>query len=223
VNTSIAKGALGGEQVVEATLAGVLLGYAPDRQTRRVASRIAGAALLFAAFAPALTRKLLRIGAARRRVHLRTTIQIDRPVHDVFEFCRDFANFPRVVQSLHSVVDHQDGRSRWEVRAPNGEIVAWDAQVTKYVPNAVLAWRSVPHSVVDCNGLIRFSPGRDGGTRLDIQVDYDPCQTGLSDAVRAIFDVSRTQQLEADLARANFYFAALPPSVPVESGDSDAA
>ena len=41
---------------------------------------------------------------------------------------------------------------------------------------------------------------------MQIQVEYDPRDTGLADAIRALFDVSRERQLEADLARANFYF-----------------
>ena len=216
------KKALGGEQLVEATLAGVLLGYGGSNRSQRIVTRLAGAALLTAAFAPALTRRLLRMGAARRRVHLRKTIDIDRPVHDVFEFCRDFENFPRVVQSLHKVVDYQDGRSRWEVVTPGGDVIAWDAEVTKYVPNVVLAWRSVAGSVVDCKGILRFSPTPRGGTRLHVEVDYDPRDTGLGDAVRALLNAPRTEQLEADLSRANFYLSALPKA-PADTSDIDAA
>ena len=197
-----------GEHIVEAIVAGALLGYATrDRRRGRrgLAARLAASGLLLAAFAPQLKRQLLRIGAARRRVHLRTAIEIDRPVHEVFDFCRNFENFARVVQSLRRVTDYQDGRSCWEVVSSSGEVLSWNSEVTKYVPNAVLAWRSVPGSVVDCNGLIRFSPSARGGTRLHIEVDYDPCHTGISDALRSLFDTPRTEQLEADLARANFY------------------
>lgn len=202
-----------GQHIVEAVVAGALLAYAQgggDRGRRGLAARLTASALLLAAFAPQMTRQLLRVGAARRRVHLRTTIEIDRPVHEVFDFCRDFENFPRVVQSLRSIKDFQDGRSCWEVISPSGEVLSWNSQVTKYVPNVVIAWRSVPGSVVDCNGLIRFSPSARGGTRLRVEVDYDPCHTGISDAVRALFDVPRTEQLEADLARANFYLKGEP-------------
>jgi uncharacterized membrane protein len=202
-----------GQYILEAVAAGALLAYATGqnrRGPRSVAARLTASALLLAAFAPGLRRQLLRIGAARRRVHLRTTIEIDRPVHEVFEFCRDFENFPRVVQSLRRVTDFQDGRSCWEVIAPSGEVLSWNSQVTKYVPIVVIAWRSVPGSVVDCVGVIRFSPAARGGTRLRIEVDYDPCHTGISDALRALFDVPRTEQLEADLGRANFYLSGQP-------------
>ena len=212
VSTMAEKRPHSGQHVVEALVAGALLAYARGdggRGGRGVAARLTASALLLAAFAPEMTRQLLRIGAARRRVHLRTTLEIDRPVHEVFEFCRDFENFPRVVQSLRRVTDYQDGRSCWEVISPSGEVLSWNSEVTKYVPNVVIAWRSVPGSVVDCNGLIRFSPSL-RGTRLRVEVEYDPCHTGISDAIRALFDVPRTEQLEADLARANFYLRGKP-------------
>ena len=214
----------GAEQFAAATLAGALFGFATARRGRTAfAARVAGSVLLVAAFAPGLVRRLLRAGAARRRVHLRMTLELDRPVHEVFEFCRDFENFPRVIQSLHSVTDFQDGRSRWEVMSPGGEILSWDAQVTKYVPNVVLAWRSFPGSVVDCNGLIRFAPTPSGGTELRIEIRYDPRDTGFSDAVRALFDVSRKKQLEADLSRANFYFATHPREEATSTTDENNA
>ena len=225
MSTSTTNRSLAVEQITEAIFAGTLFGYAAPRRGRgALAARAVGSALLVAAFAPAFVRRLLRAGAARRRVHLHTTLELDRPVHEVFEFCRDFENFPRVIQSLHSVTDFQDGRSRWEVMSPRGEILSWDAQVTKYVPNVVIGWRSVPKSIVDCNGLIRFAPNATGGTELQIEIEYDPCHTGLSDAIRALFDVSRKEQLEADLARANFYITTRPrePEAPA-ADESDEA
>jgi uncharacterized membrane protein len=85
----------------------------------------------------------------------------------------------------------------------------------------VLAWRSLPGSIVDCNGLIRFAPTPSGGTRLQIQIDYDPGTTGFTDALRALLDIPREQQLEADLSRANFYLEGQPPSPPQEVSDPD--
>jgi uncharacterized membrane protein len=215
-----------GPNLVEALVGGALLAYSRGHGgdgRRGIAARLTASALLLAAFAPELTRQLLRIGAARRRVHLRTTIEIDRPIRDVFEFCRDFENFPRVVGSLRRITDYQDGRSCWEVVSPSGDILSWHSQVTKYVPNVVIAWGSVPGSVVDCNGLIRFSPSARGGTRLRIEVDFDPCHTGIADAVRALFDVPRTEQLEADLSRANFYLRGQPRrAAPDPDVDEDA-
>jgi uncharacterized membrane protein len=212
----------GTAHVAEALLAGALLGFSAGRDQRSAGvARAVAVGLLVAAWIPALGSRLLRAGAARRRIHLRKTLVIERPVREVFTFCRDFENFPRIIQSLHRITDFQDGRSRWEVVSPGGEILTWDAEVTKYVPNAVIAWRSLPGSVVDCNGLIRFAPAPEGGTRLQIQIDYDPGITGFADAVRALFDISRQRQLDAELSRANFYIEGQPPPSHAELEASD--
>src|SRR5213595_239405 len=99
------------------------------------------AAAVAAAAAPTLLRWLRRIGGARRAI-------------DVFEFARDFENFPQITDTILSIEDSQDGRSHWAVRSPTGHSVEWDATVTKYVPNSVIAWESVPNSPVLASGLM---------------------------------------------------------------------
>ena len=201
----------------EALIGGALVGYGRARAGALGAlTRLAGAALVCGALAPAAVAGLVRAGAERRRVRLRTTVVVARSVPEVFAFCRDFENFPRLVQSLHRVIDYQDGRSRWEVVSSSGELLAWDSVVTKYVPTVVLAWRSLAGSPVDCRGLIRFAPAPEG-TRLHVEIQYDPSHTGLGDALRALVDVSSEDQLRGDLARADFYLRAQPP-LPVENG-----
>src|SRR5262245_31849323 len=91
---------------------------------------LAGVGLIVqSAYAP-LRRLVVRAGAGRRAIHLRYSVVVDRPVHEVFEFCHDFENFPRIIGGLHSVEDYQDGRSHWTVIAPSGRMIEWDAVVT---------------------------------------------------------------------------------------------
>jgi uncharacterized membrane protein len=141
---------------------------------------------------------------------MRTTLVIERPLNEVFEFCRDFENFPGIVDVLLSVQDTQDGRSHWVVRSPTGQSIEWDATVTKYVPNVVIAWQSVPDSAVDATGLMRFSPLSTTETRLDITLTYVPLRTDLSDAVRALFNPSNTKRLRSELAQATEVLARTP-------------
>ena len=171
---------------------------------------LAGVGLIVQSAYEPLRRLVVRTGAARRAVHLHCTVVIDRPVHEVFEFCHDFENFPRIIGGLHSVVDYQDGRSHWTVMAPNGRAVEWDAVVTKYVPNSVIAWESVPPSPVKSTGLLRFSPEEEGGTRVDLTIEYEPGATTMDEAIHALLDVPIEKQLRADLARVSFYLHSRP-------------
>lgn len=166
-------------------------------------TRFAAVAAIASVAAPAVLRWLQRAGAARRRVDLRTTLVVERPIAEVFEFCRDFENFPRIVDILLSVEDSQDGRSHWAVRSPTGQSVEWDATVVKYVPNSVIAWESVPGSPVFASGLMRFSPLSDSATRIDLSLTYRPIHTGMSEALRAMMVAPNAKRLRSELATAS--------------------
>lgn len=131
------------------------------------------------------------------------TLVIERPVHEVFEFCRDFENFPRIVDLLLSVEDTQDGRSHWAVRSPSGRTIEWDATVTKYVPNSVIGWNSLPGSPVEASGLMRFFPLGAQETRLDITLKYIPLHTDLGEAVRALFHPSNSERVRSEVVSAS--------------------
>lgn len=167
------------------------------------------AAAIAGAIAPAILRWARRTGHRRRTVDLRMTVVVERPVGDVFSFCRDFENFPAILQSLEKVEDFQDGRSHWTVRAPNGETIEWDAVVTKYVPNSVIGWQSAEGSPVTASGLMRFSPLSDKETRVDLTLTYRPQRTPLPDALRALAKPANGKRVRAEVARASREFGTL--------------
>jgi uncharacterized membrane protein len=210
-------------------VAGVLLGTALVAYGRRrrgtfgLLSSLCGAGIIGGVLARPTARQIVRAGAARRRVRVHRRILVQRPVHEVFNFCHDFENFPQIIGSLRSVTDHQDGRSHWEVTTPSGQIIGWDAVVTKYVPNAVIGWASVPGGRVDSTGLVRFAPTDNGCTSVEIDLTYVPRDTTLRDAVHALVDVSREAQVEADLARVDFFFRALPAEEPEAESETETA
>lgn len=169
--------------------------------------RVAAAAVIAGATIPRVLRWVRDTGAARRTVDMRMTVVVERSIVDVFEFCRDFENFPKIVDVLLSVEDSQDGRSHWAVRSPTGESVEWDATVTKYVPNSVIGWGSVPGSNVHATGLMRFAPLSPTETRVDISITYRPQRTDLADAFRALLNSSNTKRLRSELVQASHALA----------------
>ena len=138
------------------------------------------------------------------------TLIIERPLHEVFEFCRDFENFPRIVDVLLSVEDSQDGRSHWAVRSPTGHTIEWDATVTKYVPNSVIAWESIADSAVEASGTMRFAPLSPGETRVDIALVYLPKQTDLTEAMRALFAPPNSRRIRSELVSASEALSRVP-------------
>ena len=182
-----------------------------DRKPLNLLLRMAGLALIGFAARPILEEEIRHAGLERRSVAYHSSVDIGRPVHDVFAFFKDFENLPRVIGALESVVDYQDGRSHWVVFGPSRhETLEWDAVVTKYVPNSVIAWESVPGSVVESSGLLRFTPKSLSITRIDVSITYRPMVTDLGDAVHALLSPRVSAQIDADLEHMRFYLESLP-------------
>jgi uncharacterized membrane protein len=185
--------------------------------------RIAAATTIAGVAVPAVLRWLRRTGSARRSVDMRMTVVVERPVNEVFEFCRDFENFPKIVDVLLSVEDSQDGRSHWAVRSPTGQTIEWDAIVTKYVPNAVIAWESVPGSVVRAGGVMRFSPLSEKETRIDVSLTYQPLRTGLNEALHALVASPNASRIRGELMKAAREVSSAAPVPEPASEESPAA
>jgi len=207
-----------------ATMGGVLIGMARKNSRAGTLARLAGLAMIGIAARPLLSAAVRKAGARRRSVAMKSSIEIARPVAEVFAFFKDFENFPRVIGAVRSVLDYQDGRSHWELYTPSGAVVAWDAVVTKYVPNSVIAWESVVRSLVDSSGIVRFAALSPSRTRVDLAITHRPIQTTLKDAVRTLLAPNANNQIDRHLDRIRFYLESLPvaPSEASSDGSSRA-
>jgi uncharacterized membrane protein len=193
-----------------AALGGGLLIGTKQRGAAGWAIRAAGAALLGCAAQPAIVRSIRAAGARRRALTASASVDIERSVPEVFAFFKDFESFPRVLGSLRSVVDYQDGRSHWEMYTPSGNVVAWDVVVTKYVPNCVIAWESVPGSEIEMHGLVRFTAVGLSSSRVSLEMIYRPVRTEFTDALFALIRRQSRHRLSESLERARYYLESLP-------------
>jgi uncharacterized membrane protein len=192
-----------------AAVGGALIGLS-RRGRGSAAARIAGLALVGVAARPFIAAAITRAGAKRRNIKFNSSVEIERPIADVFAFFKDFENFPRVIGAVRSVVDYQDGRSHWEVYTPSGSVLSWDAVVTKYVPSSVIAWESVVRSLVQSAGVARFTALSPTRTRVDLSVTHQPLHTTLKDAVRALLATDPRKTVNDNLDRIRFYLESVP-------------
>jgi uncharacterized membrane protein len=208
INTVVAPNAL--ELLAVAALGGMMIAVGARRGRESPIARLAGLALIGVAAQPLITAAITRAGARRRNIAFRSSVEIERPIADVFAFFKDFENFPRVVGAVRSVVDYQDGRSHWEVYTPSGSVLSWDAVVTKYVPNSVIAWESVVRSLVESAGVARFTALSPTRTRVDLSITHHPVSTTLKDAFRALLASDPRKTVSANLDHIRFYLESMP-------------
>jgi len=135
-------------------------------------------------------------------LRLTKAITIRRQPHDVYQFWRDFRNFPSFMSHVDSVAVLDDRHSHWTVHGPGGRSVEWNAEITEDRPDQLIAWRSLPGAEVDNFGRVTFSPAPgDRGTEVRVEIHYAPPAGELGSALARLFGQEPRQQVQADLRK----------------------
>jgi len=185
-----------------ATTAGALLAVYGLSQRRALGAlwSLAGLSLIARAVSNRQIQDLVGV-SPRKGIFIQKTLTIDAPLERVFEFWAQFAeNFPRFMSHVRQIQDQGSGRSLWKVAGPAGMAVEWEAEVTKQVPNRVLAWRSLPGSILETAGSVHFE-AVDGGTRVHVQLSYLPPLGQIGHSVATLFGADPKHEMDEDLAR----------------------
>jgi uncharacterized membrane protein len=161
----------------------------------------AGLGLLARAVTNTDLKRLLGVGGGRRAVDVQKTLTIGGPVERVFPLFSRYDAFPSFMAHLREVRDLGDGRSRWVAEGPAGTPVSWDAVITRFEPNRLLAWRSEPGSAIPNAGILRFEPTRDDKTRLTMRFSYNPPGGMLGHFAAKLFGADAKSAMDDDLAR----------------------
>ncbi|MDQ3814894.1 MAG: SRPBCC family protein [Armatimonadota bacterium] len=146
-------------------------------------------------------KRLIGTDAGHRAIDVQKTINIAAPVDQVFDFWTHYDNFPHFMPHVREVRDLGEGRSHWVVAGPAGALVEWDAVITRFVQNQILAWQSEPGSPIENSGVIHFDSNPDGSTRVTIQLSYRPPAGAIGHAVAALFGADPKHEMDQDLVR----------------------
>jgi uncharacterized membrane protein len=144
--------------------------------------------------------RLVGVGADHAGIDIQKTINVAAPVDRVWDLWSHFENFPRFMAHVREVQKIDNVRSRWVAAGPAGVPVEWEAVVTDWVPNQLIAWKSVEGSVLDTVGSVRFQPV-DDGTRIDIRFSYTPPAGAFGHAVASLFGADPKQAMDEDMVR----------------------
>lgn len=167
---------------------------------------LGGAALLTRGVS---NRPLTRILGLRGRLEdgmtIQKTIHVYADVAEVYACWRQLENFPRFMSHVREVRKLSDKRYHWVVDGPAGIPIEWDAEITADVPGEIIAWRTVPGSVVHSTGVVHFEPDAYGDTRVHVQMTYRPPANAAGRAVAKLLGADPRRQIDADLARFKSY------------------
>ena len=161
----------------------------------------AGFALFVRAASNRSARRLTGIGGGADSVHVQKIINIDAPPELVFDFWANYDNFPLFMKHVREVCDCGDGVSHWTVDGPAGSTVEWDAYLTDWEPNELIAWQSYEDSTVANAGRVRFDENPDGSTRVDVHLCYTPPAGVIGEAIARLFGADAKSEMDDDLLR----------------------
>lgn len=99
------------------------------------------------------------------------SIEVEKPVHSVYNQWTQFEEFPRFISGIKKVTQLDDQRLHWEAEI-HGRNKEWDAIITDQIPDQRVALEreegDYGAGVVDFEAL---GPNR---TRVNLQLYYDP-------------------------------------------------
>jgi uncharacterized membrane protein len=97
---------------------------------------------------------------------------------------------------------YSDTRSHWKVKAPAGNTVEWDADITYDQPGQLLVWHSAIDADIDHAGQVRFEEV-DGGqaTLIHVELQYRPPAGKAGAVIARLLGEEPGQQIEEDLRR----------------------
>ncbi len=132
------------------------------------------------------------------------TVTIRKPREELYRIWRDFKRLPEFMENLEriDVSDQSAGRATWHIKAPAGQTVAVETEVSEEEEGRLIAWRSVAGSDIETSGRVTFedAPG-DRGTRVTLEMSYDPPAGALGRAIAKLFLREPQVQARHDLKR----------------------
>ena len=134
-------------------------------------------------------------------VQVTEAITVNRSLEDVYDFWRNFENFPRFMRHIEAV--RVDGRSsHWRAIGPGGVRVEWDAELVEEHDNERLSWRTVEQSPVVHHGSVRFARApRSSGTEVRVHLHYSPPAGRLGRGIAWLLGSDPESQIHEDLRR----------------------
>lgn len=133
---------------------------------------------------------------------VREMVTVTASPEECYRLWRNFENFPRFMRHVESVQETGGGQSHWQVKAPGGTAVEWDAKITADEPNRMLAWESLPGADIDNRGCVRFEAAPGGrGTIVNVEMRYAPPAGRIGAIAAKLTGEESQQQVRDDLRR----------------------
>jgi uncharacterized membrane protein len=113
--------------------------------------------------------------SGRTDIYLERSVAVGKSPEECYRFWRSFENLPRFMQSLESVRQLDERRSRWSAKGPMAMRLQWTSEITTDKPGEEIAWRTLDDSGAAHAGSVKFEAAPAGrGTIVRVSLHYSP-------------------------------------------------
>jgi uncharacterized membrane protein/gas vesicle protein len=170
------------------------------------ALRGAGTALIARAVTNMPFKRLTGVGAGRQAVNIIDGISVAAPPEQVWPHISDYSIFRFVMPDVRDIRRDADGAtSHWEIAGPLGVPVRFQAEETSRVDGHEITWKTTEGQLIAHAGKIRVDPEPDVGSRIQVELSYNPAAGAVGHAVAKLFGADPKHKLDRDLRRLKSY------------------
>jgi len=106
-------------------------------------------------------------------VNIRTSVKVNRPRNEVYEFWRRLENLPLFMKHLDEIKVVDDTLSHWKATIPGGlGTVDWTSIIVYDEPNERIGWSSLADSPIRHAGNVHFRDCGESGTVVHAVISY---------------------------------------------------
>ena len=148
-----------------------------------------------------LYKRIGKLSTNPINVNIRSTFTVNKLRHKVYNFWRKLDNLPLFMKHLESVEMIDAMYSHWVLKLP-GDVatVSWHAEIVKDEPNEMIGWSSLPDSMINNAGKVRFQDTADGkGTLVDVVISYQPPAGGVGAGIAQILNPLFKKMVDKDV------------------------
>ncbi|MCY7421606.1 MAG: DUF2892 domain-containing protein [Chitinophagaceae bacterium] len=135
-----------------------------------------------------------------KNINIRTTLYVNRPSKEVYNFWRNLSNLPLFMQHIKSIKNIDETRSKWKASLP-GHLgsIKWKAEIVKDEPGRLIGWNSLPGSMVENAGKVEFRQTDNGGTELRVVITYRAPLGVIGAGIAKLFTPTFEKMIENDI------------------------
>jgi uncharacterized membrane protein len=164
-----------------------------------------GAILLARAVVNAPLRSIIGIDETTG-IRIQKTAYIDATTAELYDFWKNPQNYPKVFAHVKQITPEQNGIFLWQVAGPPGIPLSWKGRITRLVPEQRIEWWSLPGSIIQNRGVIHLEAQKDGRTRVQIEMTYNPPAGLVGHAIATLLGLDPKSALDQDMLQLQCLF-----------------